>query len=123
MKQAQSNRAWYRRGVFSQANCSRMRSGLQQAVDTYDVGLRNMECHGSQLVGQLVVIALRGVWFILTVPFRLVFRLVAWLGRITALLVGFSLMVVGMALWAGPFFWIGIPLFVSGLVLTLHCLE
>ena len=36
---------------------------------------------------------------------------------------GFSLMVVGMALWAGPLFFVGIPIFLVGLVLTLRCLD
>lgn len=56
-------------------------------------------------------------------PFRLVFSLIAWLGRLTALVLGFGLMVVGMALLAGPFFWFGIPLFIVGLVFTLRCLD
>jgi hypothetical protein len=56
-------------------------------------------------------------------PFRLVFSLIAWLGRLTALVVGFCLMVVGMAVLAGPFFWFGIPLFIVGLVLTFRCLD
>lgn len=72
----------------------------------------------------MVFLALLGVlWFAISLPFRIVFRLIAWLGRLTALVLGFSLMVLGIALWAGPFFWIGIPLFVSGLLLTLHCLD
>ena len=58
-----------------------------------------------------------------TLPFRLVFWLIAWLGRLTGLAVGFSLMVVGMVFLAGPLFLIGIPLFLIGLVLTLRCLE
>jgi hypothetical protein len=32
-------------------------------------------------------------------------------------------MVVGMALWAGTLFFLGIPLFVVGAVLTLRCLD
>jgi hypothetical protein len=66
---------------------------------------------------------LAAVWFLVTLPFRLIFWLIAWAGRLTAVLLGFSLMVVGMALWAGPFFFIGIPLFLVGLVLTLRCLD
>jgi uncharacterized membrane protein YtjA (UPF0391 family) len=66
---------------------------------------------------------LAGVWFIVTLPFRLIFWMIAWAGRLTAALLGFSLMVVGMALWASPLFFIGIPLFLVGLVLTLRCLD
>ena len=39
-----------------------------------------------------------------------------------ALLLGFSLMVVGIALWAGPLFFLGILVFLLGLVLTLKSL-
>jgi hypothetical protein len=63
------------------------------------------------------------VGFMVLLPFRLVFSLIAWLGRVTALVIGFCLMVAGMALLAGPFFWFGIPLFIIGLVLTLRCLD
>jgi hypothetical protein len=66
---------------------------------------------------------LASVWFIATLPFRLVFWTIAWMGRLTAVALGFSLMVVGIALWAGPFFLLGIPLFLVGLVLTLRCLD
>jgi hypothetical protein len=73
--------------------------------------------------GQIFVGIISGVWFIITLPFRLIFWTIAWAGRLTAVLLGFSLMVLGMALWAGPLFFIGIPLFLVGLVLTLRCLD
>jgi hypothetical protein len=60
---------------------------------------------------------------VVTSPFRLLFWALAWLGRLTAVVVGFVLMVVGIALLPGPLFIIGIPLFVVGMVLTLRCLE
>jgi hypothetical protein len=66
---------------------------------------------------------LRTLWLAVTLPFRLIFWVIAWLGRLTALALGFLLMVVGIALWAGPFFYVGIPLFIVGLVLTLRCLD
>ena len=59
---------------------------------------------------------------LITLPFRLVYGIIALLGRLTGIMLGFSLMVVGMALWAGPFFIIGIPLFIIGLLVTLRCL-
>ena len=62
------------------------------------------------------------VWAILTFPFRLVAWVVNLLGRLTALLIGFVLMVVGVALGASPLFMIGIPLFIIGLVVTLRSL-
>jgi hypothetical protein len=64
----------------------------------------------------------RAVWFLVALPFRLVFWTIAWLGRMTGVVLGFLLMVVGVALLAGPLFILGIPLFVVGLVLTLRCL-
>jgi hypothetical protein len=63
------------------------------------------------------------LWLVLTFPARLAFRTIAWLGRLTVTLLAFSLMVVGIALWASPLFFIGIPLFLVGLVLTLRCLD
>jgi hypothetical protein len=72
---------------------------------------------------EIVVTLLSITWFAISLPFRLVFRLIALLGRLTGIILGFLLMVVGMALWASPLFVVGIPLFVIGLVLTLRCLE
>ena len=73
--------------------------------------------------GRAVLALLAAIWFIATLPFRLAFWIIAWLGRVTGILVGFALMVAGMFFLAGPFFLIGVPLFVIGLVLTLRCLE
>ncbi|WP_254053647.1 hypothetical protein [Singulisphaera sp. GP187] len=56
----------------------------------------------------------------MTLPFRLVVWVVETLGRLSGLVFGFVLMVVGVALWAGPLSLIGIPLFIVGLVLTLR---
>ena len=60
--------------------------------------------------------------YLFTLPFHLVFWTIAWAGRLTAILFGFCLMVVGMAFWAGPLFFVGIPLFLVGLLLTLKSL-
>jgi hypothetical protein len=65
---------------------------------------------------------LGAIWAILTFPFRVVGWVVDLLGRLSGLLIGFTLMVLGAALGAGPLFMIGIPLFIIGLVLTLRCL-
>jgi hypothetical protein len=62
------------------------------------------------------------LWYVVTVPFRVLFWTIAWVGRLTAVLLGFCLMVVGVALWAGPLFFLGIPLFLVGLALTLKSL-
>ena len=60
--------------------------------------------------------------YLVTLPFRLVFWTIAWAGRLATIVLGFCLMVIGIALWAGPLFFLGIPLFFVGLVLTLKCL-
>lgn len=62
------------------------------------------------------------VWAILTFPFRLVAWVVDLLGRLTGLLIGFALMVLGVALGASPLFMFGIPLFIIGLIMTLRSL-
>ncbi len=62
------------------------------------------------------------LWTVVTFPFRLVLWVVELLGRVMGLVVGFALMVLGVALWAGPLCLIGIPLFIVGLLLTLRSL-
>jgi hypothetical protein len=59
---------------------------------------------------------------VLALPFRglaLAFHL---MGRLSSLLLGFLLMVVGAALLAGPLLLLGVPMFVFGLYLTLRAL-
>jgi hypothetical protein len=73
--------------------------------------------------GRAVLALLAGVWFLITAPFRLAFWLIALLGRLVGIALGFALMVAGMFFLAGPLFLIGIPLFVIGLILTLRCLD
>ena len=73
--------------------------------------------------GRVVLALLAAAWFLATLPFRLVFWVIAWLGRLTGIAIGFALMVAGMFFLAGPFFLIGIPLFLIGLILTLRCLD
>jgi hypothetical protein len=82
--------------------------------------------HGESVarsLGRALLALPAGVWFLITAPFRLAFWLIAWLGRLAGIAVGFALMVAGMFFLAGPLFLIGIPLFLIGLVLTLRCLE
>ncbi len=73
--------------------------------------------------GRALLALIAGTWFVATLPIRLAFWLMAWLGRLAGIAVGFSLMVAGMFFLAGPLFLIGIPLFLVGIVLTLRCLE
>jgi hypothetical protein len=72
--------------------------------------------------GRATLDLLGAAWFVASLPFRLVFWTIAWLGRLTGVMLGFVLMVLGMAFLAGPLFIVGIPLFIIGLVLTLRCL-
>jgi dipeptide/tripeptide permease len=66
---------------------------------------------------------LRALWWVITLPLRLLFRAVEILGRATALILGFILMVVGVALTAGSMVVLGVPIFVVGLLVTLRSLE
>ena len=65
---------------------------------------------------------IRTLWFLITLPFRLIVWVVSLIGRAAGIAIGFTLMVLGMALMAGPFALIGFPLFLVGLFLTLRCL-
>ncbi len=62
------------------------------------------------------------IWTIVTLPIRVVVWVLDFLGRATGLLLGFALMVLGVALGAGPSLILGVPVFVVGLVLTLKSL-
>jgi hypothetical protein len=66
---------------------------------------------------------LRVLWWVVTLPVRLLFKAVEMLGRATALALGFVLMVVGVALSVGSAPVFGIPTFVVGLVVTLRSVE
>jgi len=95
-----------------------------QRVDSYENAAALNPAQTRSWSGMGIVISLlSATWFTISLPFRLGFWLIALLGRLAGVILGFLLMVVGMALWAGPLFIIGIPLFVVGLVLTLRCLE
>ncbi len=62
------------------------------------------------------------IWSIVTLPIRLLAWTVDALSRLTGLGIGFALMVVGVALGAGPSLALGLPIFVIGLLLTLRSL-
>jgi hypothetical protein len=62
------------------------------------------------------------IWAAVTLPFRILAWVVEILGRLVGLVLGFSLMVLGVALGAGSLFIFGIPLFLIGLLLTLRSL-
>ncbi len=65
---------------------------------------------------------LRAVWSILTLPFRLIAWVVELIGRSLGVVLGFALMVVGIAICSGSLLILGIPVFVIGLLVTLRCL-
>ena len=63
---------------------------------------------------------------VLAFPFRLIGRIVNLLGRTVVVLLGFVIMVLGVALALPPFFFsraLGIPLFIVGLLLVLRGLA
>ncbi len=123
MKQAQSETTRHRRAGRWWASELVAVPTRRRNDKLFDPGRREIEPSRSWSLGQVFLSLLAALWFMATLPFRLIFWIVAWMGRVTALVLGFSLMVVGMALWAGPFFFIGIPLFLVGVVLTLRCLD
>ena len=63
------------------------------------------------------------VGYLIVLPVRSTFQLIAWLGRFAAILLGFCLMVIGVAIWAGPLLFVGMLLFFVGLALTLKSLN
>ena len=123
MKQAQSETTRYRPAGRWWAGEPGALLTRRRTDRLFNPGTREIEPSRSWSLGQVFAALLTILWFMATLPFRLVFRIIAWMGRLMALVLGFSLMVVGMALWAGPLFFIGIPLFLVGLVLTLRCLD
>ena len=123
MKQAQSETTVYRPVSSWWVGESGKVRGRRRADGPVGAGIRQPERASRWSVARVVLTLATALWFVVTLPFRLVFWVIAWLGRLTAVVLGFMLMVVGMALWAGPLFFVGIPLFLVGLVLTLRCLD
>jgi hypothetical protein len=127
MKQAQSGTTQAGRGSPAPDHWwthGRAATRIHKAVaPRFDPDFDGMGPAPSWTWGGAIVGLVRAVWFVMALPFRLLFLTIALLGRITGLVVGFLLMVVGTALLPGPLFLIGIPLLVVGLVLTLRCLE
>jgi hypothetical protein len=62
------------------------------------------------------------IWTILTLPIRIIVWIVDFLARATGLAVGFALMVLGVAVGAGPLWLLGVPIFAVGLIVTLKSL-
>jgi hypothetical protein len=123
MNQGQSKITWHRTsGRFGARNP--VATGVRRRADgPFGPAFQDVEPPSSWSWGLTLVALFGSLWFLITLPFRLVFWAIAWLGRLTGAALGFSLMVVGIALLAGPLYIIGIPLFLVGLVVTLRCLE
>ena len=62
------------------------------------------------------------LWSIFTLPFRVLAWTADFAGRLVGLAVGFALMVLGVAIGAGPSLAFGAPIFIVGLLLTLRSL-
>jgi hypothetical protein len=123
MKRTQSETASY----YSQSRMQLRDSATTRSRPRTDAPptreIRLVAGSGSWFWAEMCLGLLGTLGYLVTAPFRLVFWAIAWVGRLTAVLLGFCLMVVGIALWAGPLFFLGIPLFLVGLVLTLKCLN
>jgi hypothetical protein len=65
---------------------------------------------------------LQALWSILTFPFRLIGWVVGLFGRLIGVVLGFAMMVVGVALCASSWLIVGLPLFLVGLIVTLRSL-
>ena len=123
MKQAQSETARYLSIGRLWARDSVASRSWRRTDSLFTTAAYVAQAPGSWAGIEICLNLLGTLWYAVTLPFRLVFWTIAWVGRLTVIVVGFSLMVVGMALWAGPLFFLGIPIFLVGLVLTLRCLD
>ena len=120
MKQAQSESAQYALSYRSRSYSGPVPYGSRPTRWLVGTGVPALERTSSWT--EIFMAFLSAFLYLFTLPFHLVFWTIAWAGRLTAILFGFCLMVVGMAFWAGPLFFVGIPLFLVGLLLTLKSL-
>jgi hypothetical protein len=123
MNQGQSKITWQRTTDRLRARQPGAPHVRRRADGPFGHALQDPEPRYAWSVALTLVTLLGALWFLITLPFRLVFWMIAWLGRLTGAALGFTFMVVGIALLAGPLYIIGIPLFLVGLVVTLRCLE
>jgi hypothetical protein len=131
MKQAQSGTSWSRLvndgpgwsvGAAAPRPMGRGRRRVRTGYGPDRPGLGRSVAGLAWSSGRLVLALLAAAWWLATLPFRLVFWTIAWVGRLAGIAIGFAMMVAGMFFLAGPFFLVGVPLFLIGLVLTLRCL-
>ena len=62
------------------------------------------------------------IWSVVTLPIRLLSWSAGFASRLFGLVVGFALMVLGVAISAGPSVALGAPIFIIGLLLTMRSL-
>jgi hypothetical protein len=123
MNQGQSKITWQRTTDRFRAQGPRATRVYRRADGPFGTAVQDVEPRNSWSLAMTFLSLFGALWFLITLPFRLIFWAIAWLGRLTGAALGFAFMVVGFALLAGPLYIIGIPLFIVGLVVTLRCLE
>ncbi|MFM7132083.1 MAG: hypothetical protein ACKO85_22265 [Isosphaeraceae bacterium] len=58
-------------------------------------------------------------WFVMTLPFRLVFGVIGAVGRMISLAMGFILLATGAAMWAAQLPHFAVPVIAAGALLTI----
>lgn len=61
-------------------------------------------------------------WFVMTLPFRLVFGVIGTIGRMVGMLLGVALLAAGGAMWAAQLPHFAMPVLAVGGLLTLKSL-
>jgi len=61
-------------------------------------------------------------WFVMTLPFRLVFGVISAVGRMVGMLLGVAILATGGAMWAAQLPHFAVPVMIAGGLLTLKSL-
>jgi hypothetical protein len=61
-------------------------------------------------------------WFVMTLPFRLVFGVISAVGRMVGMVLGMAILATGGAMWAAQLPHFAVPVMVVGGLLTLKSL-
>ena len=62
------------------------------------------------------------VWFVMTLPFRLVFGVISAVGRMVGMMLGMVILATGGAMWAAQLPHFAVPVLIAGGLLTLKSL-
>lgn len=62
------------------------------------------------------------IWFVMTLPFRLVFGVIGAVGRMVGMALGMAILATGGAMWAAQLPHFAVPVMVVGGLLTLKSL-